>query len=52
MPAKSARQQRFMGWQLNRKRKGLSTKVDMTEDQLRDFAATKHTGLRAKAKGK
>lgn len=38
MPAKSARQRRFMGTELGRKRAGKPTKTGMTESQLRDFA--------------
>jgi len=45
MPSVSQDQQQFMGAELARKRKGLPTKTNMTEDQLRDFAATKRKGL-------
>lgn len=42
MPAKSARQQRFMGAELNRARSGKKTKTGMSEDKLAEFAGTKH----------
>jgi hypothetical protein len=38
MPAVSARQQRFMGAELGRKRAGKKTKTGMSEKQLREFA--------------
>ena len=38
MPSTSAKQQRFMGMQLAKKRRGEKTDVDMTESQIRDFA--------------
>ena len=38
MPAKSAKQRRFMGAELGRKREGKKTKTGMSEKQLRDFA--------------
>ena len=38
MPAKSARQRRFMGADLARKRAGRKTVTGMSEKQLRDFA--------------
>jgi hypothetical protein len=38
MPPKSNAQQRYMGMQLAKKRAGKRTDVDMSEDQLRDFA--------------
>jgi len=38
MPAKSAKQRRFMGSELARKREGQPTKTGMSERQLRDFA--------------
>jgi len=46
MPAKSKKQQQFMGAELERKRKGQKTKTKMTEKQLRDFAHTKRKGLK------
>ena len=45
MPAKSKKQQQFMGAELSRKRAGKRTKTGMSEKQLKDFAATKHKGL-------
>jgi hypothetical protein len=38
MPAKSDKQQKFMGAELARKREGKSTQTGMSEKQLRDFA--------------
>ena len=42
MPAKSAKQQRFMGSELARKRAGKKTKTGMSEKQLEEFATMKH----------
>lgn len=50
MPAKSTAQQQMMGAELARKRAGLSTRTGMSEEQLRDFAGTKHKGLPKKVK--
>ena len=41
MPAVSARQRRFMGAELARKRKGKKTKTGMSEGQLADYASKK-----------
>ena len=41
MPAKTARQRRFMGADLARKRAGKKTKTGMSEKQLKDFARKK-----------
>ena len=38
MPAKTEKQRKFMGAELQRKREGKKTKTDMTEKQLEDFA--------------
>lgn len=38
MPAKSAKQRRFMGAELARKRAGKKTKTGMSEEQLEDYA--------------
>jgi hypothetical protein len=38
MPAKTEKQRRFMGAELERKREGKKTKTDMSEKQLEDFA--------------
>jgi hypothetical protein len=38
MPSKSAKQQRFMGAELARKREGKPTTTGMSESQLKDFA--------------
>ena len=51
MPAKSKKQQQFMGAELARKRAGKRTRTGMNEKQLRDYASTKHKGL-PKKKGK
>ena len=45
MPAKSVKQQKFMGADLARKRAGKATKTDMSAGQLKDFASTGHKGL-------
>lgn len=50
MPAKSKKQQQFMGAELARKRQGKSTTTGMSEADLKDFASTKHTGLPTKKK--
>lgn len=52
MPARSKKQQQFMGADLARKRAGKKTKTGMTEAQLREFAATPQKGLPTKVKGK
>lgn len=39
MPSTSDRQRRFMGAELERRRKGEPTKTKMSESQLREFAA-------------
>ena len=41
MPAKSKKQQRFMGAELQRKREGKKTKTGMTEKQLHEYASKK-----------
>lgn len=52
MPAVSQNQQKFMGAELARKQAGESTKTEMSEQQLKDFAGTKRKGLPMKAKKK
>jgi len=44
MPAKSKKQQMFMGAELARKRAGKKTKTKMTERQLEEYASTKRKG--------
>lgn len=39
MPARSEKQRRFMGAELERKREGKKTETGMTEKQLEDFAS-------------
>ena len=39
MPAKTEKQRRFMGAELERKREGKKTRTDMTEKQLEEFAS-------------
>lgn len=39
MPARSEKQRRFMGAELERKREGKKTRTGMTEEQLEDFAS-------------
>ena len=52
MPSVSKKQQRFMGAELVRSRKGKGTQTGMSENQLKDYASTKHEGLPvSKAKG-
>ena len=41
MPAVSEKQRRFMGAELNRKRKGKKTRTKMSEKQLKDYASKK-----------
>lgn len=52
MPAKSKKQQMFMGAELARKRAGKKTKTKMTERQLGEYASTKRKGLPRKVKKK
>ena len=46
MPAKSKKQQQFMGAELARKRAGKRTQTKMTTKQLKEYAGTK--GLKRK----
>ena len=39
MPARTEKQRRFMGAELERKREGKKTRTGMTERQLEDFAS-------------
>jgi hypothetical protein len=39
MPAKSEKQRKFMGAELERKREGKKTKTGMSEKQLEDYAS-------------
>jgi hypothetical protein len=39
MPARTEKQRRFMGAELERKREGKKTRTGMTEKQLEDFAS-------------
>jgi hypothetical protein len=41
MPAKTEKQRKFMGAELERKREGKKTKTGMSEKQLEDFASKK-----------
>lgn len=50
MPAKSKKQQKFMGAELARKRAGKKTQTGMSKKQLKDFAGTKRKGLPKTAK--
>lgn len=50
MPPKSARQQRFMGAELARKREGKATRTGMSTKQLEEFAAKPKGGYKRKAK--
>jgi len=52
VPSVSKKQQGFMGAELSRKRAGKKGKTDMSEEQVEEFAATKHKDLPKKAKAK
>ena len=52
MPAKSKKQQMFMGAELARKRAGKKTRTGMSEEELREFATTKRKGLPLRKKKK
>ena len=52
MPAKSKRQQKFMGAELQRKREGKATTTGMSERQLKEYASTPRKGLPAKVRKK
>jgi len=52
MPAKSKAQQAYMAIQLEKKRAGKKTDVEMSAAQLEDFAATKTKKLPEKVKAK
>lgn len=41
MPAKTEKQRKFMGAELQRKREGKKTETGMSEKQLKDFAKKK-----------
>ena len=49
MPSVSKAEQSFMGAELARKRAGEQTRTGMSEEQLREFAATKTKHLPARA---
>lgn len=51
MPAKSKRQQRFMGAELARKQRGQKTRTGMSEKKLRDHAHKPKGGYRRQKKG-
>lgn len=44
MPAKSEKQRKYMGAELERKRAGKKTKTGMTEKQLKDYASKRKGG--------
>jgi hypothetical protein len=50
VPAKSKAQQAFMAVQLDKKRRGKKTDVDMSAEQLEEFASTPTKKLPEKAK--
>lgn len=52
MPAKSQAQQKLMGADLARARKGKKTRTGMSEEQLKDYASTPRKGLPKKVKKK
>lgn len=49
MPSVSQKQQRFMGADLARARKGKKTRTGMSEKQLAEYAATPRKGLPKRA---
>ncbi len=52
MPAKSKKQQQFMGAELGRKRKGKRTRTGMSERQLHEYASTPRKNLPVRKKRK
>ncbi len=48
MPAKTDKQRRFMGAELERKRDGKKTETGMSEKQLEDFARKPTKDMKAK----
>ena len=44
MPARTEKQRRFMGAELQRKREGKETQTDMTEKELEDMASKPSKG--------
>jgi len=50
MPAVSRKQQQFMGAELARKRAGKKGKTDMSEEQVEEYASTKHKNLPKRVK--
>ena len=52
MPAKTKRQQKFMGAELSRLRSGRRTKTGMSERQLEEFARKKKEWKKKEKKGK
>ena len=52
MPAKSEKQRKFMGAELQRKREGKKTKTGMSEKELEKYASKKKDSeTRAKSRG-
>lgn len=51
MPAKTKRQQRFMGAELGRKQRGKKTQTGMSEKKLREHARKPRGGYRRQKKG-
>jgi hypothetical protein len=52
VPSVSKKQQKFMGFELNKQRKTGHNDTSMSEKQLKDFAGTKRKGLPVKKKRK
>jgi hypothetical protein len=52
MPAKTEKQRKFMGAELQRKREGKKTKTGMSEKELEKMASTKRKKLPSKERGK
>jgi len=51
MPSKTARQRRFMGAELARKRAGKKTKTGMNESQLKEFSQMPHKKKKMESNG-
>ena len=48
MPARTEKQRRFMGAELERKREGKKTKTGMSEKQLEEYASKKDSDKKSK----
>jgi hypothetical protein len=52
MPSVSQKQQKYMGYELNKQRTTGSNDTSMSEKQLKEFAGTKRKGLPVRKKKK